>query len=50
VDHEEVRPDVLVLGKALSGGTLPVSDDCVMCVLINVIVLCHVTGLLCAGR
>lgn len=24
-DHEEVRPDVLVLGKALSGGVLPVS-------------------------
>jgi len=24
-DHENVRPDILVLGKALSGGTLPVS-------------------------
>ena len=24
-DHENVRPDVLILGKALSGGTLPVS-------------------------
>jgi len=24
-DHEEVRPDILILGKALSGGTLPVS-------------------------
>lgn len=24
-DHEEVRPDVLILGKALSGGTVPVS-------------------------
>ena len=24
-DHEGVRPDILVLGKALSGGTLPVS-------------------------
>lgn len=24
-DHEEVKPDILVLGKALSGGTLPVS-------------------------
>lgn len=24
-DHEEVRPDILVLGKALSGGTMPVS-------------------------
>ncbi|MFZ1528756.1 MAG: ornithine--oxo-acid transaminase [Ferruginibacter sp.] len=24
-DHERVRPDVLILGKALSGGTLPVS-------------------------
>ena len=25
VDHESVRPDVLILGKALSGGVLPVS-------------------------
>ena len=24
-DHEQVKPDVLILGKALSGGTLPVS-------------------------
>jgi ornithine--oxo-acid transaminase len=24
-DHEDVRPDVLILGKALSGGVLPVS-------------------------
>lgn len=24
-DHEEVHPDILILGKALSGGTLPVS-------------------------
>jgi ornithine--oxo-acid transaminase len=33
-DHENVRPDILILGKALSGGTLPVSavlaDDPVM--------------------
>ena len=33
-DHEDVRPDILILGKALSGGTLPVSavlaDDEVM--------------------
>ena len=33
-DHEEVRPDILILGKALSGGTLPVSailaDDPIM--------------------
>jgi ornithine--oxo-acid transaminase len=33
-DHEEVRPDILILGKALSGGVLPVSavlaDDDVM--------------------
>ncbi len=33
-DHENVRPDVLILGKALSGGTLPVSavlaDDAIM--------------------
>ncbi|GAB4142229.1 MAG: ornithine--oxo-acid transaminase [Bacteroidia bacterium] len=24
-DHEEVRPDIIILGKALSGGVLPVS-------------------------
>ena len=24
-DHENVRPDILVLGKALSGGTMPVA-------------------------
>ena len=33
-DHESVRPDILILGKALSGGTLPISavlaDDSVM--------------------
>jgi len=29
-DHEDVRPDILVLGKAISGGMLPVS-----CVLAN---------------
>jgi ornithine--oxo-acid transaminase len=33
-DYEDVRPDILILGKALSGGTLPVSavlaDDQVM--------------------
>ena len=33
-DHEDVRPDILILGKALSGGVLPVSavlaDDAVM--------------------
>jgi ornithine--oxo-acid transaminase len=33
-DHEQVRPDILILGKALSGGTMPVSavlaDDDIM--------------------
>lgn len=33
-DHENVRPDILILGKALSGGLLPVSavlaDDAIM--------------------
>lgn len=33
-DHENVRPDILILGKALSGGTMPVSavlaDDNIM--------------------
>ncbi|GLG94328.1 Ornithine aminotransferase, mitochondrial [Gryllus bimaculatus] len=37
VDHENVRPDILVLGKALSGGVYPVSavlanDDIVLCI------------------
>lgn len=36
-DHENVRPDILVLGKALSGGVLPVSailaDDEIMGVI-----------------
>ncbi len=33
-DHEQVHPDILILGKALSGGVLPVSavlaDDAIM--------------------
>ena len=37
VDHEQVKPDILVLGKALSGGVYPVSavlaDDCIMRVI-----------------
>ena len=37
VDHEDVKPDILILGKALSGGVMPVSavlaDDPVMTVL-----------------
>jgi ornithine--oxo-acid transaminase len=36
-DHEDVRPDILILGKALSGGMLPVSavlaDDAIMLVI-----------------
>jgi ornithine--oxo-acid transaminase len=36
-DHEEVRPDILLLGKALSGGMMPVSavlaDDQIMLTL-----------------
>jgi len=36
-DHENVRPDILLLGKALSGGVLPVSaaladDEIMMCI------------------
>lgn len=36
-DHENVKPDVLILGKALSGGMYPVSavfanDDVMMCI------------------
>lgn len=37
VDHENVRPDILILGKALSGGIYPVSavlaDDHIMLVI-----------------
>lgn len=37
LDHEEVRPDILILGKALSGGVFPVSavlaDDPIMMVI-----------------
>lgn len=36
-DHENVRPDILILGKALSGGMMPVSavlaDDAIMMTL-----------------
>lgn len=36
-DHEDVKPDILVLGKALSGGMMPVSavlcnDDIMLCI------------------
>ncbi|MFN8295351.1 MAG: ornithine--oxo-acid transaminase [Chitinophagales bacterium] len=36
-DHENVKPDILVLGKALSGGTMPVSavlsrDEIMLCI------------------
>lgn len=36
-DHELVKPDILILGKALSGGTMPVSavlanDDIMLCI------------------
>jgi ornithine--oxo-acid transaminase len=36
-DHEDVHPDILILGKALSGGLLPVSavlasDDIMLCI------------------
>ncbi|MGB0369171.1 MAG: ornithine--oxo-acid transaminase, partial [Flavobacteriales bacterium] len=37
IDHENIKPDILILGKALSGGVLPVSavladDDVMMCI------------------
>ena len=37
VDHEDVRPDILILGKALSGGVYPISavladDDIMLCI------------------
>lgn len=36
-DHEEVKPDILILGKAISGGVFPVSavlanDEVMMCI------------------
>lgn len=36
-DHEDVKPDILILGKAISGGVFPVSavlanDDIMMCI------------------
>jgi len=36
-DHEDVHPDILILGKALSGGTLPVAailadDEIMLCI------------------
>ena len=36
-DHENVKPDMLILGKALSGGTLPIStvlanDEIMLCI------------------
>ena len=36
-DHEQVRPDILILGKAISGGVFPVSavlsnDDIMLCI------------------
>lgn len=36
-DHENIKPDILILGKALSGGVLPVSavlanDDIMLCI------------------
>jgi ornithine--oxo-acid transaminase len=37
IDHENVRPDMLILGKAISGGVYPVSavlaDNCIMDVI-----------------
>jgi ornithine--oxo-acid transaminase len=37
VDHEDVRPDIVILGKAISGGVFPVScvladDDIMLCI------------------
>jgi ornithine--oxo-acid transaminase len=44
-DHENVRPDILILGKALSGGVYPVSavlaDDEIMLPLSRVSMVQH---------
>lgn len=37
VDHENVKPDILILGKALSGGTYPVSAVLANDAIMNVI-------------
>lgn len=37
VDHEDVKPDILVLGKALSGGAYPVSGILANDLIMNVI-------------
>ena len=34
VDHENVRPDIVILGKALSGGVYPVSYKEYLCTMI----------------
>ncbi len=39
VDHENVRPDIVILGKALSGGVYPVSEE----VYILMGPFCHVS-------
>jgi ornithine--oxo-acid transaminase len=36
-DHEDIRPDIIILGKAIGGGVLPVSavladDDIMLCI------------------
>ena len=41
VDYENVKPDLLILGKALSGGVYPVSavlgnDDTMLCIKVFV--------------
>lgn len=37
VDHENVRPDILILGKALSGGVFPVNKipDIIFFILVS---------------
>ena len=34
MDHEGVKPDILILGKALSGGVLPVSNFLIIYILL----------------
>ena len=40
VDYEQVKPDLLILGKALSGGVYPVSavlgsDETMLCIKVK---------------
>ena len=49
IDHDGVRPDVLVLGKALSGGTIPVRTYIATCMYVVCTLYCTLLGILFVG-